>query len=45
MSLFNHGTFDSLQPINRRFLTTRVGALSPVRRGDVCRALRSLADC
>ena len=37
--------FDNLQPIRRSFLTERVGALDPVRRSELCQALRSLADC
>lgn len=37
--------FDNLQPIRRAFLTTRVGALDPVSRPDLCRALGALADC
>lgn len=38
-------TFDNLQPIRKVFLTTRAGALDPSRRTDLCRALRSMADC
>lgn len=37
--------FDNLQPIRRSFLITRAGGLSPTRRVELCRALRSLADC
>lgn len=37
--------FDNLQPIRRSFLTTRAGGLGPARRAELCRALRSLADC
>jgi mRNA interferase MazF len=37
--------FDNLQPIRRSFLTTRAGGLGPTRRVELCRALRSLADC
>lgn len=37
--------FDNLQPIRRSFLTERAGALDPVRRVELCRALRALADC
>jgi hypothetical protein len=37
--------FDSLQPISRRFLTERAGALAPGRRIEMCHALRALADC
>ncbi len=37
--------FDNLQPINRAFLSRRVGKLAPGRRIEFCRALRSLADC
>ena len=38
-------SFDNLQPLNRHLLTQRVGALSPARRHEVCRALDALADC
>ena len=38
-------SFDNLQPIRRAFLTTRVGALEPLRRRELCRALRAMADC
>jgi mRNA interferase MazF len=38
-------SFDNLQPIRRSFLTARVGALDPVRRADLCRALTAFADC
>jgi mRNA interferase MazF len=37
--------FDNIQPIRRAFLTTRVGALDPLRRIELCRALGALADC
>ena len=36
--------FDNLQPIRRSFLTEKVGDLGP-DRGEICRALRALADC
>lgn len=38
-------SFDNLQPISRRLLTERLGALGPGRRGEICRALDALADC
>lgn len=38
-------SFDNLQPIRRSYLTERAGALDPVRRVEVCRALRAMADC
>jgi mRNA interferase MazF len=38
-------SFDNLQPIRRTFLTSRVGALDPVRRQELCSALRAMADC
>ena len=38
-------SFDNLQPIDRRLLTERVAAISPLRRGEICRALAALADC
>jgi mRNA interferase MazF len=38
-------SFDNLQPISRRLLTERVGALAPPRRFEICRALDALADC
>ena len=38
-------SFDNLQPIRRSFLTTRAGELRIEELGDVCRALRALADC
>jgi mRNA interferase MazF len=37
--------FDNLQPIRRGFLTDRLGALDPLRRTELCRALTALADC
>jgi mRNA interferase MazF len=37
--------FDNLQPIRRSYLTARTGSLDPARRGELCRALRALADC
>jgi mRNA interferase MazF len=37
--------FDNVQPIRRSFLTQRAGRLDPARRGELCRALRALADC
>jgi mRNA interferase MazF len=38
-------SFDNVQPVNRRLLTARVGALSASRRREVCEALDALADC
>lgn len=38
-------SFDNLQPINQHMLVDRIGALSPHRRHEVCRALDALADC
>jgi len=38
-------SFDNLQPISRRLLTERLGALSASRREEICRALDALADC
>lgn len=37
--------FDNLQPIRRSLLTTRVGALDPTRRDEICHALAALSDC
>ena len=37
--------FDNLQPIRRSFLTQRVGRLQVGDADEICRALRSLADC
>ncbi|MGB5760508.1 MAG: type II toxin-antitoxin system PemK/MazF family toxin [Acidimicrobiales bacterium] len=38
-------SFDNLQPIRRSFLTQRVGGLQIEELDEICRALRSLADC
>jgi mRNA interferase MazF len=38
-------TFDNLQTIPRRALTTRLGAFSPMRRPELCVALRAMCDC
>lgn len=38
-------SFDNLQPISRRLLAERVGALAAERRSEICRALDALADC
>jgi len=38
-------SFDNLQPIRRSFLTARVGELGTEELGEICRGLRSLADC
>jgi mRNA interferase MazF len=37
--------FDSLQAIPRSALTQRVGALDPIRRSELCAALRAVSDC
>ena len=37
-------TFDNLQRVRRSALTSKAGGLGP-RRGEVCAALRALADC
>jgi mRNA interferase MazF len=38
-------SFDNMQPVNRRLLTERIGALPATRRGEVCAALGALVDC
>lgn len=38
-------SFDNLQPVRRSFLTERVGSLAVDQSGEICRALRALADC
>lgn len=38
-------SFDNLQPIRRSLLTQRVGELQLGERDEICRALRTLADC
>lgn len=38
-------SFDNLQPVSRRLLFERLGALSSERRQEICRALDALADC
>lgn len=38
-------SFDNLQPIRRSFLTQRAGQLQIDELGEICRALRALADC
>ncbi len=38
-------SFDNLQPIPKRLLTTRIGALAERRERTICRALGALADC
>lgn len=38
-------SFDNLQPIGRSFLTSRIGNLNHLRRGEICRALEAVADC
>ena len=37
-------SFDNLQPISRRLLTQRVGALD-LRSREICRALAAMTDC
>lgn len=37
-------SFDNLQPISRRLLTERIGALD-LRSREICRALAAMADC
>ncbi|MGI8729438.1 MAG: type II toxin-antitoxin system PemK/MazF family toxin [Solirubrobacteraceae bacterium] len=38
-------SFDNLQPVNRRLLTERAGALAPAGRLRICQTLAALADC
>jgi mRNA-degrading endonuclease toxin of MazEF toxin-antitoxin module len=38
-------TFDSLQSLRREYLLSRVGALDPLRRQEMCAALRAMSDC
>lgn len=38
-------TFDNLAAVPKSVLTLRLGHLGPVRRAEICDALRSLADC
>lgn len=38
-------SFDSLQTIPRAALTQRLGAISPIRRLELCGALRAMSDC
>lgn len=38
-------SFDNLQPIGRRLLTTRIATLDATRRKEICAALDALADC
>jgi mRNA interferase MazF len=37
--------FDSLQAIPRDALTQRLGVLDPIRRLELCAALRAMSDC
>ena len=37
--------FDNLQTIPRSALTLRLGSLGPLRRNELCRALRAMSDC
>lgn len=38
-------SFDNLQPVNRRLLSERAGALAPAGRHRICQTLAALADC
>ena len=38
-------SFDTLQPIGRKFLTGRVDQLGVDQTDEICRALGALADC
>ena len=38
-------SFDSLQPLRKTTLTSRVGSARPGRRASICRALAAFADC
>lgn len=38
-------SFDNLQPFPKSMLVRRVGAVGPQRMGEMCRALRTMADC
>jgi len=38
-------SFDNLQTIPRRSLTSRLGALDRLRRAELCLALRAMSDC
>lgn len=38
-------SFDNLQPVDRKVLTERIGALPATRRREVRSALDALADC
>ena len=38
-------SFDNLQAIPRRSLTSRLGALDGARRNEICGALSAMSDC
>lgn len=38
-------TFDNLQPMPRRSLTSRVGHLTADQAQEICRAMEALTDC
>ena len=38
-------TFDSATTVPKAFLTTRLGALAPSRRHELCDAIAALVDC
>lgn len=38
-------SFDNLQTIPRSALTSRIGALAPLRQCELCDALRAMSDC
>lgn len=38
-------TFDNLQPISKKLLTSRTGKLGVSRRGEICAALAAAIDC
>jgi len=38
-------SFDNLQSVPRSALTSRLGALGPIRQRELCDALRAMSDC
>lgn len=40
-----NATFDNLAVVPKSVLTVRLGALTDVRRHEICEALAALADC
>lgn len=38
-------TFDNLQPISKKLLTSRTGKLGSPRRSEICAALAAVIDC